>query len=111
MKKVIHIGLPELSEEELIRVGEIGQKIIINYIFDHLAKSEVRDLEVTARINRGETLDLELEVYVEVPIFVKVDVESLIEEALDKAYEAIEDYLRRISNERGEKAQRTSEEP
>ncbi|AMM53356.1 DUF3194 domain-containing protein [Pyrococcus kukulkanii] len=110
MRKVVHIGLPKLSEEELIEVGSIAQEVIIDYIFDHLAKSEVRDMEVTARINQGETLDLEIEVFIEVPIFVKVDVDSLIEEAIDKAYEAVERYLRRKSNERREEAEELSEE-
>ncbi|MFA4647590.1 DUF3194 domain-containing protein [Pyrococcus kukulkanii] len=110
MRKVVHIGLPKLSEEELIEVGSIAQEVIIDYIFDHLAKSEVRDMEVTARINQGETLDLEIEVFIEVPIFIKVDVDSLIEEAIDKAYEAVERYLRRKSNERREEAKELPEE-
>ncbi|CAB50417.1 DUF3194 domain-containing protein [Pyrococcus abyssi] len=111
MKKVVHIGLPKLSEDELIEVGEIAQKVIINYIFDHLAKSEVRDMEVTARINQGETLDLELEVYVEVPIFVKVDVESLIDEAIDRAYEVVEEYLRKLAKGKGNEGREEAEEP
>ncbi|AEC52077.1 hypothetical protein PNA2_1161 [Pyrococcus sp. NA2] len=115
MRKVVHIGLPKLSEEELIEIGDIAQRVIINYIFEHLAKSEVRDMEVTARINQGETLDLELEVYIEVPIFVKVDVESLIDEAIDKAYEVVERHLRKLAkgkdNEGREKAKEVPNEP
>ncbi|AFK22180.1 DUF3194 domain-containing protein [Pyrococcus sp. ST04] len=107
MKKVVHIGLPRLSEDQLIEVGSIAQEVIIDYIFDHLAKSEVRDMEVTARINQGETLDLEIEVYLEVPIFVKVDVEALIDEAIEKAYDAVEKYLRKLSS--GEKNERRKE--
>ncbi|AEH25496.1 DUF3194 domain-containing protein [Pyrococcus yayanosii] len=101
MKKVIHIGLPELSEEDLIEIGDIAQRVIIDHIFEYLNKSDVKDLEVTARINREDTLDLELEVYLEIPIFVKVDVERVIEEALDKAYEAVERRLRELAGKSG----------
>ncbi|ASJ08977.1 hypothetical protein A3L11_06955 [Thermococcus siculi] len=96
-RRVIHIGLPELSEEELIEVGELAQETIIKHIFDVLNRSDVKDIEVTMRINREDTLDLEVEVYLEVPIFVKVDVEGLIDEAVEKAYEAVERKLREIA--------------
>ncbi|NJE42341.1 DUF3194 domain-containing protein [Thermococcus sp. GR6] len=103
-KRVIHIGLPELSEEQLIKIGELAQETIIDYVFDHLTRSEVKDIEVTMRINREETLDLEIEVYLEVPIFVKVDVDKLIDEAVERAYEVVERKLREIANERENQA-------
>ncbi|AHF79661.1 DUF3194 domain-containing protein [Thermococcus paralvinellae] len=98
-KRVIHIGLPELSEDELIALGELAQETAIEYIFEHLTRSEVKDIEVTARINKEETLDLELEIYLEVPIFVKVDVDKLVEEALELAYEKVEERLREIAGQ------------
>jgi len=96
-RRVIHIGLPELSEEQLIEVGKIAQETIIKHVFDVLNRSDVKDIEVTMRINRDETLDLEVEVYLEVPVFVKVDVESLIDEAVEEAYAAVERKLREIA--------------
>ncbi len=107
MKKVFHIGLPELSEDELIAIGELAQEVIIDYIFEHLTRSEVKDIEVTTRINREDILDLEIEVYLEVPIFVKVDIEKLINEALEAAYEKVEKRLREIAGQN--KAQELSE--
>jgi len=98
-KGVINIGLPELSEEQLIEVGELAQETIIKHVFDVLNRSDVKDIEVTMRINRDETLDLGIEVYLEVPVFVKVDVEGLIDEALERAYEAVERRLREIADE------------
>ncbi|WP_010478415.1 DUF3194 domain-containing protein [Thermococcus zilligii] len=96
-RKVIHIGLPELGEEELIELGELAQKVIIEHIFDILSRSDVKDIEVTTRINRDETLDLEIEVYLEVPVFVRVDVDSLISEALERAYESVEKKLKALA--------------
>ncbi len=96
-KRVIHIGLPELSEEQLIDIGELAQETIIKEVFDALNRSDVKDIEVTMRINREDTLDLEVEVYLEVPIFVKVDVDELIEKAVEKAYEAVEKRLKELA--------------
>ena len=107
-KRVIHIGLPELSEEQLIDIGELAQETIIKEVFDALNRSDVKDIEVTMRINREDTLDLEVEVYLEVPIFLKVDVDELIEKAVEKAYEAVESKLREIAYERQNQAQTLS---
>ena len=96
-KRVIHIGLPELSEEQLIDIGELAQETIIKEVFDALNRSDVKDIEVTMRINREETLDLEVEVYLEVPIFVKVDVDGLIDKAVEKAYEVVERRLKELA--------------
>jgi hypothetical protein len=104
-KRVIHIGLPELDEEELIKIGELAQEVVLRYVFGRLTRSEVKDIEVTTRINREETLDLEIEVYLEVPVFVRIDVEKLIDEAIDRAYDTVEKKLREISNERKGKAE------
>jgi len=97
---VVHIGLPELSEEQLIEIGELAQEAIIRHVFTELNRSDVKDIEVTTRINRDETLNLEIEVYLEVPVFVKVDVDSLIREALERAYARVEERLREIADER-----------
>jgi len=94
---IIHIGLPELSEEELIGIGELAQDTVLKQIFGVLNRSDVKDVNVTARINRGDTLDLEVEAYLEVPVFVKVDVEELLNEALEEAYSAVERRLREIA--------------
>ncbi|WP_297477835.1 DUF3194 domain-containing protein [Thermococcus sp.] len=107
-KRVIHIGLPELSEEQLIDIGELAQETIIKEVFDALNRSDVKDIEVTMRINREDTLNLEVEVYLEVPIFLKVDVDELIEKAVEKAYEAVESKLREIAYERQNQAQTLS---
>ncbi|WP_048149275.1 DUF3194 domain-containing protein [Palaeococcus ferrophilus] len=97
MKRVIHMGLPELSEEQLIEIGELAQGVVLKKVFSVLHRSDVKDIEVTARINRNETLDLEVEAYVEVPVFVRVDVERLVDEALEEAYAAVEKRLREIA--------------
>ena len=99
-RSVVHIGLPELSEEQLIEIGELAQEAIIRHVFTELNRSDVKDIEVTTRINRDETLNLEIEVYLEVPVFVKVDVDSLIREALERAYARVEERLREIADER-----------
>ena len=96
-RRVIHIGLPELSEEQLIEIGELAQETIIKGVFDVLNRSDVKDIEVTMRINREDTLDLEVEVYLEVPIFVKVDVEGLIDRAVEEAYEVVENRLKELA--------------
>ncbi len=98
-RKVIHIGLPDLEPEELIGIGELAQETVISHVFESLTKSEVKDIEVTTRVNRRDTLDLEIKVYLEVPIFTRTDVDKLIDDAIERAYQAVEQRLREIANE------------
>lgn len=99
MQRVIHIGLPELSESDIISLGDLAQEVILKHIFSSLHKSDVKDIEVVTRINQEDTLDLEVDVYIEVPVFVKVDVDRLVKEALDIAYKKVEERLREIARE------------
>jgi len=107
-KGVIHIGLPELDEETLSALGELVQEAVLAHIFESLKRSEVRDVDVTVRVNRGDTLDLEVEAYLEVPVFVRVDVDELLDEALERAYTAVEKKLRAIGNEGNARSQTTN---
>lgn len=72
---------------------------MIKYVFDVFNRSDVKDIEVMMRINRGEIFDFEFEVYFEVLVFVKVDVERLIDEVVEKVYVVVEKKLREIVNE------------
>ncbi|NPA47777.1 MAG: DUF3194 domain-containing protein [Thermococci archaeon] len=95
MRKVIHIGLPELSDEELAEVADIAHETVVNEIRESISSSDIIDLDVVVRVTREETLDLSVEAYVEVPIFIGLDVEGIVEEALDSAYARVEEWLRR----------------
>jgi len=46
----------------------------------------------------------------QVPIFVRVDVESLIDEAIDKAYEVVERHLRKLAKGKGNEGREEAEE-
>jgi len=96
-RRVVHIGLPELSEDEVVAIGELAQETILKCIFSELTKSEVKDIEVTTRVNRNGTLDLEVEVYLEVPVFLKVDPDALVDGAIERAYEAVEKRLKELA--------------
>ncbi|WP_456366092.1 DUF3194 domain-containing protein [Thermococcus sp.] len=96
-RRIVHIGLPELSEDELAAIGELAQETILRCIFGELTRSEVKDIEVTTRISRNETLDLEVEVYLEVPVFLKADPDALVDEAIERAYKAVEKRLKELA--------------
>lgn len=98
-RRVVYIGLLEFIEEQIIEVGEFVQRVVIKYVFDVFNRSDVKDIEVMMRINRGEIFDFEFEVYFEVLVFVKVDVERLIDEVVEKVYVVVEKKLREIVNE------------
>ncbi|WP_297488938.1 DUF3194 domain-containing protein [Thermococcus sp.] len=96
-RRIVHIGLPELSEDELVAIGDLAQETILQCIFNELTRSEVKDIEVTTRINRNETLDLEVEVYLEVPVFLKADPDALVDKAIERAYEVVEKRLKELA--------------
>ncbi len=100
MKRLIRIGLPELSDEDLTEIASIAQDEVLKRIEESISRSDLIDVDVTVRVVKGETLDLEIEVSFEVPVFVRADVDSIVEDALESAFSKVEEFIRRKKRER-----------
>jgi len=87
-----------LSYEELERLCEIAEEAARRYVTSRIPDRGISDLSISVNSTDSETLNLEIDVEITLsPLFRKVNVEKLAEEAVDAAFKAAEDYLREIS--------------
>ncbi|NVM03205.1 MAG: DUF3194 domain-containing protein [Candidatus Helarchaeota archaeon] len=93
---IIKIGIPALNEEEIIKISEIADFKIKEFIFSKVKKSKVTILESTIEINRENNIcNIEIELDLEVPSLSTSEVEKLAENAINKAFKAIENEFKK----------------
>ncbi|MEM1657835.1 MAG: DUF3194 domain-containing protein [Candidatus Jordarchaeales archaeon] len=87
-----------LKSEDLEEICTLAEQTARRYIFSRCRKKAVRRLNVTvsSEIENGE-VTFNVEVDVEVSDLVQVDVNKLIEEAISKAMEKIDERMREIA--------------
>ncbi|MFX1450171.1 MAG: DUF3194 domain-containing protein [Promethearchaeota archaeon] len=91
-----NIGLPNLNEEELIRISEITDLKIKNYIFSKIGKSKVTILESTIEItNENNICNVEIELELEIPSLPDSEVNKIAESAIEIAFDAIENEFKK----------------
>ncbi len=85
------IGISNLNEEEIIRISEIADFKIKEFIFSKIKKSKVTILESTIEVNiENNICNIEIDLELEIPSLSTSVVEKLADNAIIKAFEAIE---------------------
>jgi len=92
------IGIPELTEEQLEKLCEIGEKAARDHILSKVSARRISTLDVTvdAEGSRPVTVNIEVDVTLS-PLMKDLDVETLAKEATEKALTAIKEYLRELT--------------
>jgi len=92
------IGIPELSSEQVEKLCEIGEKAARDYVSSKIPKHGVSTLDITVDIEGAKpiTVNVEIEILLS-PLMKDYDAKKLVNEAKQKAFNAIEEYLRGIS--------------
>jgi L-fucose isomerase-like protein len=95
---LVEVRRPSLSYDQLERLCEIAEEAARRYISSRIPSRGISDLYVSVNSVDSENLTLEIDVEVNLsPLFRKVDVKKLAEEAVEAAFKAAEDYLRELS--------------
>jgi ribosome-associated translation inhibitor RaiA len=93
---IIEIGLPHLEEEQIERICEIADDKIKNFIFSKISKSKITILEHTIEIDfENNICKIEIELDLEIPSLNDSKVKQIAENAIEKAFESIENELKR----------------
>jgi len=93
----VEIGLPELSDEQIVELAELGERIAREYVLSKLPAKKVYDLDVSVQIEGEKPLTVTVDVGVRLASSARVDPEELAREAAKKAMEAIEARLRELA--------------
>jgi len=87
-----------LSYEQLERLCEIAEEAARRYVTSRIPDRGISDLSISVNSTDSEALNLEIDVEIMLsPLFRKVDVKKLAEEAINAAFKAAEEYLREIT--------------
>ena len=93
---IIEIGITNLNEEEIIRISELADFKIKEFIFSIIKKSKVTILESTIEVNNENNIcKIEIDLELEIPSFSISEVKKIAENAVLKAFEAIENEFKK----------------
>jgi hypothetical protein len=92
------IGIPELTSKQVKELCEIGEKAARDYISTKISARRISALDITIDVEGAKpvTVNVEIEIVLS-PLMKNYDVNRLVDEAKQRAFNAIEDYLRDIA--------------
>jgi len=98
VKSLKEVRKPSLSYTQLESLCEIAEEAVRRYVYSKIPSRGISDLSISVNSVDSEILNLEVDVEITLsPLFKKVDVKKLAEEAVEAAFKAAEDYLREIT--------------
>ncbi|MFP3984558.1 MAG: DUF3194 domain-containing protein [Candidatus Bathyarchaeia archaeon] len=98
MKLLEEIGIPELTDDQMGTLSEIAEKAARDYVSSKIPQRKISTLDITVETVGSKPVTISVDVdLVLSPLIRKFNVEKLADEATEKAFEAIEGYLRALS--------------
>ena len=101
MADEVVIGLPELTDEQLLEVIRAGERAARDHVFSKLPPKKVYDIGICIQVEGTKPLTVTVDVELRVASSAKVNPDELAREAAKKAMEAIEAKLRELALEGG----------
>jgi len=92
------IGIPELTLDQLEALCDVAERAARKHILSRVPSHRISDINISVDVEglRPVTVNIDIEVTLS-PLMRGFDVDRLISEAAEKAFQSIEQYLRRIS--------------
>jgi len=92
------IGIAELTTEELEKLCEKGEQAARTYILSKVQERRISALDITVDTEGSKPVTVNVEVEITLsPLMKNFDVDRLAKEATEKAFQAINEYLRELS--------------
>jgi hypothetical protein len=92
------IGIPVLTSKQVSELCEIGEKAARDYITSKISPHKISTLDMTIDVEGTKPIivDIDIEIVLS-PLMKDYDAETLVNEAKQKAFNAIEEYLRKMA--------------
>ncbi|MEM2342301.1 MAG: DUF3194 domain-containing protein [Candidatus Bathyarchaeia archaeon] len=92
--------ISDLSYEEIEKICEIAEDAARKYIMSKVPSEYISDLSVSVDVESMETLNVDIEIEIELsPIYRKANAEEIAKDSLKAAFDAIERYLENIRSQ------------
>jgi hypothetical protein len=92
------IGIPELTPEQLEKLCEIGEKTARTYVLSKVSSRKISTFNIFVDVEgtKPVTVDVDVEINLS-PLMQDYEVEPLVKEATEKAFESIKKYLSELA--------------
>ena len=91
------MGIPNLTTEQIETLCEIAEKTARKHILSKIPIHRVSDIDITIDIEGQKQINVNLDLGITLSLPIKDhDLQKLVNEAKEKAFLAIEEYLREI---------------
>lgn len=91
------MDIPKLTPEKVEKLCETGEKAAREYILSKIPLRKISDLDVTLDITGSKPITVNVDLKIDLSLPMKgYDVQKLTDEAKEKAFLAIEEYLRKL---------------
>ncbi len=95
---MLEIGIPKLTDDQMQRLSEIAEKTARDYILSQIPQRRIPTLDITVEIvgSKPVTISIDIDLVLS-PLMKTHNSKKLVSEATEKAFEAIEQYLRELA--------------
>ncbi|RLG97634.1 hypothetical protein DRO19_05510 [Candidatus Bathyarchaeota archaeon] len=91
-------GIPELTAEQVEKLCEVAEEAARRHILSKVPMRRISDFDITVEVEGLKPLNVIVDVNLELsPLMRNYDTEKLVEEAVQKAFNAVDNYLRELS--------------
>ena len=91
-------GIPELTAEQVEKLCEVAEEAARRHILSKVPMRRISDFDITVEVEGLKPLNVTVDVNLELsPLMRNYDAEKLVEEAVKKAFNAVDNYLRELS--------------
>jgi hypothetical protein len=90
------IGLPDLSAEDIEKLGEQCEEEVTNYLLQILPKKSIESMSVSCILDLRETLEIEIDLDISQKFDTGHDVDELLELATQHGIQWLESRLREM---------------
>ena len=98
MEKKSSEGIPELTDDQMEEICEIAEEAARKYILSKVPLKKISDFDITVETEGLKPLNISVEINLELsPLMRDYDVNKLVEEAVKKAFEAVDNHLKGLS--------------
>ncbi len=92
------IGIAELTVEQLEKLCEKGEQAARTYVLSKVQERRISALDITVDTEGSKPVTVNVEVEITLsPLMKNFDTDKLAKEATEKAFQAIDEYLRELS--------------
>ncbi len=92
------LGIPELTDEQIEAAGQAAENAARTHVFSKVNQKQVEDLNISVEAEGAKPVSFTVEVdLVLLPEAKGVSEKALVDEAVQEAFKAIENYLRKLT--------------